>query len=81
MNVRAKVRVENVESFDCYSNTGEPQKGASVTMRPVYDNAPENKTWAAATPSGQFQMSITNPPAAAFFKEGAELYVDFTPVA
>ena len=76
MTVRAKVQVETVEPFDL----AKPDGAASVTMRPVYNDAPENKTWSEATPSGHFQMSITNPAAASFFKAGDLLYVDFTPV-
>lgn len=37
----------------------------------------DNKTWAEASPSAEFRMTINNPSAAAFFVLGQELYVTF----
>jgi hypothetical protein len=52
-----------------------------VKMQPV-TRGEQNRDWAAATPSGQIQMTILNASAAAVFAEhlGDEFEVLFTPV-
>lgn len=58
------------------------QKDATIVkMQPVC-RGDHNKTWAAATPAGQIQMTILNASAAAVFAErlGEEFEVLFTPV-
>ena len=45
----------------------------------VYDNGTEeNKRYAKATPSGQLEMTVDNPPAQAFFELGKSYYLDFS---
>ena len=39
----------------------------------------DNKTWAAATPTGKIEMQINNESALAQFNPGDEVYVDFSP--
>ena len=51
-----------------------------VFMSPVTSDSPENKTFSEATPSGSFQMLITNTGAFGFFVNGEEYYVSFTKV-
>jgi len=50
-----------------------------VQLTPVASQDPrsENGQFWQATPSGQIQMSISNPAAFAFFEPGAEYYVTF----
>ena len=51
-----------------------------LVMHPVFSNVPgyENKAFWDATPSGSLQMSINNPNAFDFFREGKEYYLDFS---
>lgn len=37
----------------------------------------ENREWSQATPAARFELTITNPQAAAFFVLGQEVYVTF----
>jgi hypothetical protein len=71
MSVRAKFRVSSVTDF-----------GFTKQMKLVAvsdDGIPENQRYHKATPSGQIEMTIDNPPAADQFTPGKEFYVDFTP--
>lgn len=50
-----------------------------VTFTPQYDPAvPEDQRFAAATPNGEFHMSIDNPPVVEFLKArlGQQFYFD-----
>jgi hypothetical protein len=48
-----------------------------VFLTPVYGNGTENKQWAAATPSGEIKMLISNKEALEQFVPGKEVYIDF----
>lgn len=76
--IRAKFRCHIIRKFEAtqYSKASE-----RVSLHPVYDSNPEheNHKWSEATPSGEIEMSITNPDACGKFEEGKEYFVDFTP--
>jgi hypothetical protein len=68
--VRAKFSVHSITEYPGTIN---------IKMGPCYNNSPENKAFCDATPSGNFEMSITKgKPAAALFVVGREYYLDFT---
>lgn len=75
--IQAKFRCHIVRKFEAtqYSKASE-----RVSFHPVYDSNPEseNHKWSEATPSGEIEMSITNPSACGIFEEGKEYLVDFT---
>lgn len=75
MTVRAKMYVSELRR-----NSYDPD-AVTVTMQ-VVSRGEENKSWAAATPSGTFTATIKNPAAALPFVNGLgdEFYVDITPV-
>ncbi len=52
----------------------------AVTLRPVYGDTPENKSWSKWTPTGSLAMTISNPDAMGKLECGREYYIDFTPV-
>ena len=80
MTVRAKFRVHNVQP---YTDASGVINGTRVSMSPVYDSNPdsENAKFYSATPWGEIVLGTVNLDAAAQFKPGAEIYVDFTPAA
>lgn len=83
MSVQAKVR--------CITNSAPQWGGATapgdsdylrmVRFTPVYDADPEhpNFEWSQATPSGYFEMTVTNPAAFEKFEVGDEYLVTFDP--
>lgn len=72
MPVRAK--------FICESVTKYTDGGKHVALRACYNNAPENKAFNDATPSGEIKITISKgKPAADLFEPGREFFVDFTP--
>lgn len=73
--VRAKFRVQQVASSN---NTDEYY---NITLYAVTSGSDENKEFFKWTPSGQITINTVNPAAAAQFKEGDELYVDFIPTS
>lgn len=82
--IKAKFRVHNVSSYEAINAEGEKAKYAErVQMSPVYsdDKTSENYSFSKATPAGSIELSINNPAAFGSFIEGAEYYIDFTPVA
>lgn len=72
MNVRAKFRVESIETS---------VSGSTIKMQPVTSGSEENKQFFKWTPSGSLNMGVVNPEVAAAFVPGAEFYIDFTPAA
>ncbi len=71
MIVRAKFKVVEVTQFDA----GPDRK---VKLGAVYDPLiPEDQRFAQATPSGECWLYINNPAAAAQFKPGHTVYLDF----
>ena len=76
--VRAKVR--------CIANGAsawdkEGTSGRMVRFTPVYDPDPQhpNFGWSQATPSGYFEMFVTNPAAYETFEVNKEYLVSFEP--
>lgn len=80
MTVRAKFRVQSVNG---QTDAAGKTTGATIKMTPVYDADPssENGQFFRWTPWGQIELGTVNPDAAAQFVVGAEVFVDFTPVA
>jgi len=78
MSVRAKMQcIKRSET----ANMGSKEAwGVEVMLQPVYAEDGPNKSWSTATPSGQVQMTITNPEAFKQFEIGKCYYVDFSPV-
>ena len=60
----------------CVKN--ETAQGGEILLTPVTSGSAENEQFYKFTPGGSVHLSVVNPPAAEFFKEGAEYYVDFT---
>lgn len=71
MSVRAKFFVESVKPYN--------DEATTVRLRAVTSGSEENKSFWKYTPSGEIQMTISNPAAVAQFVEGQEYYIDFTP--
>lgn len=81
MTVRAKFRVQRVDSV-MWQQNGEDVKGQeNVLLHPVYSEEPdsENRRFWEATPGGQISLQITNKGAFGVFEEGKEYLIDFTP--
>jgi hypothetical protein len=76
--MRAKVVLNRVEQF---------ASSEKLVFNPVcakaygVDGVDEDNTYARFSPSGEFQLSVTNPELLGQFKPGEKYYVDFTPVA
>ena len=69
--VRGKFTLSSITSHNYGAQT--------FNFSAVYDNGTEeNKRYAKATPSGQLQMTVDNPPAQAFFELGKAYYLDFS---
>ena len=70
MAVQAKFYVAETTKFS--------NEWGKVVLRPV-TRGEANKDWAAATPSGTIEMSITNPPALKWFEDriGKECAITF----
>lgn len=76
--MRAKFRVNSKREYLGYYNGNSNTRLVEVAASPVGDVKETNKSWAAATPSGELKMSISNPAAVDFFDLGKEYYLDFT---
>jgi hypothetical protein len=77
MSVRAKVRVTGRHEFTGVSkDAGIVQ--VTVHMQPVYDEG-TNSQWSKYTPSGDLNLTITNPEAYKQFELGKAYFVDFSP--
>ena len=72
MHVAAKVRIDSVLTF-AHSDD------RHITFRPVYSSDPKspNYSWSKATPSGQIQLTVSNPEAFKDAMEGDEYYITF----
>jgi hypothetical protein len=77
MTVRAKCRVTGRHE---YSSVGKDAGITQVTvhLQPVYDEG-SNSQWSKYTPSGDLQLTITNPEAYNQFQLGKAYFVDFSP--
>lgn len=71
--VRAKFHVNSITE-DGFGNV-------VVHAHPVYGDDPENKAFTDSTPAGDLTIHIeASKPAAKFFEQGKEYFLDFTPV-
>ncbi len=73
--VRAKFRCDRAEKFF----SGEDEC-VSVDFDAVIDDGPENASWSKWTPSGQLQMTISNPRLVDHFVVGKQYFLDITEV-
>ena len=85
MTTRAKFRVDSVEIstqpvYNRETRESEAKQVAIITLHPVTGASKENEEFYAATPGGEIKLSVLNFPAAEMFKQGGEIYVDFTRV-
>jgi len=71
--IRAKFECTTIQSKDW----GEEVRLYAVHGNDDKDNE-ENNQFSEATPSGNLEMTISNPAAKGFFKEGKDYYLDFT---
>jgi len=71
MIVRAKFVCQNVHEY-VYG-------GTEVVLYPVTDGSEEDKSFWAATPSGEIKLVVKNEAAVRHFAPGRKYYVDFTP--
>lgn len=73
MSVLARFYVQQVTRY------AHSPSARAVTLQAV-SRGPENKEWAAATPSGQVTMAIGNGPAGAWFEErlGKDVLLTFS---
>lgn len=63
--------------FTC-TKTHKTTYGTEVSFYAVYSNNKEDNTYAAATPFGTINMTVNNPSAEEFFKEGQVYYLNFS---
>lgn len=75
MTVRAKFKVEEIRQHWW----GAGKDVCTIVLHPVTSGSEENKAFYAATPNGKIELTTINAEAAATFKLGAEIYIDFTP--
>jgi len=71
--VRAKFRVVKISRTLFTGN-----EGVFIELVPVTDGSPENKEFYQYTPSGKIELGTINAEAAAEFKLGKNVYVDFS---
>lgn len=84
MSFRAKCRITGVHQMSSLHKNPDgktPVETVQVTLQPVYGGGDDdaNKQWSKWTPSGQLQLSITNPLIFPELVPGRTFYVDFTP--
>jgi hypothetical protein len=82
MAVKARMRVIGREERNWSSSGKKGVDGVKVTLQPVYDSDPAspNHSFSRATPSGQVELTITNPAAFDQFIIGQTFDVDFTAI-
>lgn len=82
MNIIAKMNCESVNP-QTGGLVSSPVICETVTLRAVYGDSEENKSFSEATPSAIVQMTISNKAAFGAFVEGKSYYVRFeeAPVA
>lgn len=75
MDIQAKMVCESVKP-----EGGEQNKYAeTVTLRAVYSDGEENKSYSKATPNAQVTMTISNESAWGAFTVDKEYYLKFSP--
>lgn len=87
MTVRAKFYVQANEEVGGYQpGVDRPVNSWKLQLIPIWEGAgpdgsnlaQENHIFSKHTPTGKLEMTITNEPAAKFFKPGMCYYLDFT---
>lgn len=80
--MRAKMRVSNVEPYGEGANKQEEITFNAVSKQEGYDGmgSDENNTYARYTPSAELKITIMNPALIGKFETGQEYYLDFTKV-
>jgi len=82
-NMRAKMRVSNVETFrnPDGSTTGEKLTFHAVAKSEAYpaDGSDDDNTFARYSPSAELSIHIANPSLFGGFEVGQKYYVDFSP--
>ena len=67
--------------FECEMITKYPDDYEKVNLRAQYNtHIPMEKRFAEASPSGSFEIFITNPNVYGFFKPGTKYYLDIQEV-
>jgi hypothetical protein len=84
MATRAKFRVDSVQIttqpvYDRLSRETKSTEVATVILHPVTGGSKENEEFYAATPGGEIRLDVLNMSAAVMFKQGVQVYVDFSP--
>lgn len=66
--------------FKCIAVKDDPEyQQKLIALNPVIGGSDENKSFAKYTPAGSVSLNISyETPAADFFEEGKEYYLDFT---
>lgn len=67
--VRAKFMVQFVQDYGTWQK---------VALSAQYSSSKEDNQFAAATPSGTLEMTISNPAVFGFLKPGKQYYLEFT---
>jgi len=78
MKTRCKFAVIKVAKHG-YQGMKEDLKQETVTLWAVYGNDGENQSFAAATPCGTLDITVTNPAVIGTFKLGSCYYLDLIP--
>ena len=76
MTIRCKMRVTEKKNIAPWQTDGTGKPTCSVALSAV--GGTDNKSWAAATPSGQVQLHVDNAAAYDAFELGQFYFVDFT---
>ena len=75
MTTRAKFECYSVSKMNGRGYSGSPEFVYEATLRAVYGNSEENKTFFAATPTGEIKLGTVRED---HFVPGKSYYVDFT---
>lgn len=62
--------------FRCYSVTDYGSAESVILQAVTDDGDPENKAFWTASPSGKFEITISNPAVRGFFQPGVSYYLD-----
>ena len=78
ITTRCKFRCESVTPS--FNTVADPKvlESEHIVLRAAYSDNPENKVWSKYTPSGMFEMSVTNPAVCGQFTVGKEYFLDIT---
>ena len=77
MNMRAKMRIININSFPEYGSENLTFAGVAKNGAYPPDGSDEDNTFARFTPNLNLQMTIANPKLVGQYEIGDTFYVDF----